>query len=133
MSRELLILANEQVRQRAIEWIRSAPSLTRVTFQGPKRSNEQNDAMWAMLTDISKQIEHAGRKYEPDDWKTLFMHALNQENRFAPALDGRGFVPLGFRSSKLSHAEMRELLELIKAWGAQNGVVFTAPKYRVAA
>lgn len=77
-----------------------------------------------MLTDVSTQIEHAGRRYSPDEWKVLFMHALGQEVKFLPGLDGKTFVPMGYRSSDLSVAEMTDLIEFMFAWGAEHGVVF---------
>lgn len=124
MARSLLILANDAIRERAIKWIKGAPDKTRVEFREPKRSLEQNAKMWSMLTDIATQKEHFGRRYTPDEWKVLMMHALGQEVRFIPSLDGASFIPLGHRSSDLGKAEMSELIEMMHAWGAQNGVVF---------
>jgi hypothetical protein len=88
------------------------------------RSGEQNNKMWAMLTEISQQKEHCGRHYSPDQWKVLFMHAWGQEVQFLPSLDNSTFVPYPYRSSKLSRKDMTELIEWIAAWSAQNGVVF---------
>lgn len=127
MGRALLILANEAIREKAIAWIRKAPDKTRVTFQGPKRTVDQNSRLWAMLTDVAEQASHSGRKYAPDQWKVLFMHACGREVQFIPALDGSGFIPWGQSSSDLSKPEMSELQEFISAWGAQNGVVFSGP------
>lgn len=124
MSRPTLILGRPDVRDRAIRWITQAPAGTRVTFQEPKRSLEQNARMWAMLTDFASQVEHNGRKYSPDEWKVIFLHALGQEMRFVPSLDGRTFIPIGQRSSELSVSEMCQLQELIEAEGAQRGVLF---------
>jgi hypothetical protein len=50
------------------------------------------------------------------------MAALNQELRLVPNIHGNGFVQLGRSSSKLSKAEMSELMELIEAFAAQHGV-----------
>jgi hypothetical protein len=124
MKRATLILANDSVRQRAAHWVASLPTGTRVEFKEPKRTLEQNARMWAMLTDVSRQVEHCGRKYTPDAWKVLFLHALGREVQFLPALDGTTFIPWGQSSSDLSKAEMGELIEFIHAWGAERGVVF---------
>jgi hypothetical protein len=126
MSRALLILGRSDVNERAINWIRKAPPGTRVEFKGPRRSLDQNARMWAMLTDFASQVEHGGRKYSPEEWKAIFMHALGQEVRFVPSLDGQGFVPIGQKTSELSVSEMCDLQELITAEGAQRGVVFHA-------
>lgn len=122
--RAALTLNSPQARQRAVLWCQKLPDGTRVEFKRSKRSIPQNSMMWALLTDVSQQVEHAGRRYAPEDWKALFMHALGQEVRFLPALDGQSFVPIGYRSSDLSKGEMTELIELIFSWGAEHGVVF---------
>jgi hypothetical protein len=126
MSRAMLILGRADVLDRAINWLRKAPPGTRVEFKAPRRTLEQNDRMWAMLTDFAAQVNHGDRRYSPEDWKTIFMHALGREMRFVPSLDGTGFVPLGLRTSELSVAEMCELQEFIEAEGAKRGVVFHA-------
>lgn len=126
--RAALVLNSTEARQRAAKWCATAPPGTRVEFKRSKRTIPQNDRMWAMLTDISKQVEHQGRSYTPDDWKCLFMHALGQEVRFLPSLSGQGFVPIGYRSSDLSKSEMTELIELMFAWGAEHGVSFQEPR-----
>lgn len=77
-----------------------------------------------MLSDIAQQKEHGGRKYTPDQWKCLFMHACGREMQFVPSLDGTSFMPLGYRSSELTKEEMSALIECMFAWGAENGVTF---------
>ena len=124
MSRAVLVLANDMVRHRAIEWIKRAPNDTRVEFKERKRSLPQNARMWAMLTDIARQVPWHGQKLSADDWKLLFLDALNSEIRFVPNIDGRGFVNLGRSSSDLSLREMNELMALIEAFGANHGVAF---------
>ena len=124
MSRALLTLANDAVRARAKAWCDALPEGTRVEFKGPVRSLDQNARMWAMLTDIATQKEHCGRRYTPDQWKVLFLHACGREVQFIPALDGTTFIPWGQSSSDLSKQEMTDLIELMFAWGAQNGVRF---------
>ena len=123
MSRALLILANDEVRKRALQWVAAAPIGTRVEFKAPKRTLDQNSLMWALLTDVSRQAVHFGVKYSPDDWKLIFMAALSREMRTAINLDGDGIVPLT-RSSDLSVEEMGDLITLILAWGDQHGIAF---------
>lgn len=126
MSRHLITLIAESDRRRAWKYITTAPVGTRVEFKAAKRTLPQNDLMWAMLTDISTQKEHHGRKYTPDQWKVIFMHACGREVQFIPALDATAFIPWGQSSSDLSKAEMGELIDFISAWAAQNGVTFSA-------
>ena len=125
MSRATLVLANDWFRKKAIHWVEKAPVGTRVEFKGPQRTVDQNSLLWACLTDIAQQKDWHGVRLSTEDWKLLFMDALNREMRMVPNLDGNGFVNLGRSSSRLSKAEMSELLDLMFAWGAQNGVTFT--------
>jgi hypothetical protein len=124
MSRALLIIQRNADRERAVRWCQKAPPGTRVEFKETKRSLPQNSRMYAMLTDIARQKEHCGRKYTVDQWKAIFMHALGQEVQFIPSLDEKTFILLGYHSSDLSKGEMSALIELMLAWGAENGVKF---------
>src|SRR5215472_858168 len=100
--------------------------------QKGRRTLEQNDKMWAMLTEISQQIEHCGQKYTPDEWKVLLMHAMGQDLKLLPALpeakSGSGVVPYGGRSSHMTVGQMNELIEFIQYWGAKHGVKFATDK-----
>lgn len=124
MSRALIILDSPMARQRAARWAQTAPHGTRCEFKASKRTLPQNDRMWAMLTDIARQLPWHGLTLTPDDWKLIFLDALKREVRAVPNLDGTGFVNIGRSSSDLSKSEMGDLMELIAAFGAQHGVVF---------
>jgi hypothetical protein len=124
MSRALVVINQPVDRQRVAKWAQTAPWGTRVEFKEAKRTLPQNSRMWAMLTDIATQVDHQGRKYTPDQWKVLFMHACGREVQFLPALDGSAFIPWGQSSSDLGKAEMSDLIEFMMAWGAEHGVVF---------
>lgn len=124
MSRALVILDSPQTRAKAAGWVMKAPHGTRCEFKASKRSLPQNDLMWSLLTQVAQQKEHAGRRYTPDQWKVLFMHACGREVQFIPSLDGATFLPWGRSSSDLSKQEMTDLIEFILSWGAQNGVAF---------
>lgn len=128
MSRALVILDTKAKRETAARWCANAPFGTRVEFKEPKRTTPQNDRMWAMLTDVARQLSWHGIKLAADDWKLIFLDALKREVRMVPNLDGNGFVNLGRSSSDLSKSEMSELQELIAAFGAQHGVVFSEPE-----
>ena len=127
MSRALLILDTEATRQQAVEWCQKLKPGTRVEFKAPKRSDDQNAKMWAMLTEVSMQVRHHELRLSSEDWKLIFLDALKRENRLVPNLDGNGMVSLGRSSSDLSKAEMSDLIELIYEYGARNGVVFKEP------
>lgn len=124
MSRALLILDSPAARMKATAWVHKAPAGTRLEFKQSKRSLPQNDLMWSLLTQVAQQKEHSGRRYTPDQWKVLFMHACGRDVQFIPSLDGATFLPWGRSSSDLSKQEMTDLIEFILSWGAQNGVAF---------
>lgn len=124
MGRALLILNGATERSRAAQWVAKAPAGTRLTFQAPKRSLDQNAKMWAMLTEIASQVRWHGQKLSADDFKLIFLAGLKSELRIVPNLNGDGFVQLGRSSSDLSREEMSDLIELISEWGARNGIEF---------
>lgn len=127
MSRALVILDSRFQRQKAADWCWALKEGTRVEFKAPKRSDDQNAKMWVLLSEVASQVDHMGKRYTPDEWKILFMHACGREVKFLPGLDGKTFVPWGQSSSDLSKQEMSDLIEFIHAWGAEHGVAFNEP------
>ena len=84
------------------------------------RSLEQNSRLWAMLDEISEQVDWYGRKLTPEEWKHVFTAALKKQD-VVPGLDG-GFVVLGQSTSKMTKSEMCDLMELMNAFGAERNV-----------
>lgn len=113
-------LSGEESRVRACQLVAKAPSGHVCQVSPPTRSNDQNAKLWAMLSDVAQAMPE-GRRHTPDDWKAIFMNACGWEVAFTEGLDGRPF-PLGFRSSKMSVTQMRDLIEFILAYGDQHGV-----------
>jgi hypothetical protein len=124
LSRALIVITTQADRRKAAAWVHKTPPGTRIEFKASKRTLPQNDRMWAMLTDVATQADHNGRRYTPDQWKCLFMHACGRDIQFLPSLDGSTFIPWGNRSSDLSKEEMSELIEFIFAWGSEHNVTF---------
>jgi len=118
-----IALTSSFARRRAMELVMKAPDGFIATIAEPKRTLEQNDRMWAMLTDVSVAMPQ-GRRHTPDDWKAIFMNACGWECQFLEGLDGRPF-PQGFRSSQLTKSQMSALIDFISAWGDENGVVWS--------
>jgi hypothetical protein len=109
------------------------PFVKNHTFAGVKivveakretRSLEQNARLWALLADVSKQVDWYGNNLTPDEWKDVFTAALKKE-KVVPGING-GFVVLGQSTSKMSIAEMVELQTLIEAFGADKDVKWSA-------
>jgi hypothetical protein len=124
MTRAVVVITSRAMRERAAGWVEKAPAGTRIEFKAPRRTLPQNDRMWAMLTDIAKQVKWHGLRLSADDWKLIFLEALKREMRMVPNLDGDGFVNLGRSSSDLSKGEMGDLMELIEMFGAKHEVRF---------
>lgn len=93
------------------------------------RSTEQNAKLHAMLGDIAKQIEWAGKKRDIETWKRLLVAAWSRATgeplEYLPAVDGHGVDIVFRRTSQMTVGEVGELIEFIYAWGAEAGVVFT--------
>ena len=88
------------------------------------RSTDQNRLMWRLLTDVSDQVDWYGEKLSPEDWKHVISASLRKQ-RAVPGIDG-GFVVLGLSTSKMTKAELGDMITLIEAFGAEKGVKFTA-------
>lgn len=95
-----------------------------LTVKQATRSTEQNARLWAMLTDISKQVDWYGQKLTPDEWKDVFSAAMKR-TKVVPGIDG-GFVACGQSTSKMTKAEMSDMQTLMEAFGAERGVKFKA-------
>lgn len=128
MSRWEITIWSDADRAKARQWLSKATRGMRITFAEAKRTNDQNAALWPLLSQISVALPWHGQRLTPEDWKTLFMAALNTEMRMVPNLNNNGFVALGRSTSKLSKGEFSQLLELIHAFAAEHGVVFSDPK-----
>ena len=120
MSRALVTLWRREDRERAHRWIDGVPNGTRVEFKEAKRSTDQNSRMWLILTNVASALLWHGQRYAPEDWKDYFMHAY-RGHRWMPAEEG-GMVPIGRSTSDLSKEEHGELMELMEAFCARNGV-----------
>ncbi len=98
-----------------------------VEIKPETRTLAQNARLWAMLTDLAKQVDWYGRKLSAEEWKHVMTASMTNQD-VVPGIDG-GFVVLGKSTSKMTKPEMSELQDLIEAFGAQHGVRFTAPEY----
>ena len=116
-------------RRKACDMIVNAPKGWRFSLRDAKRSDAQNDKMWAMIGDILKAPPPwFDRSLDKDDVKQVLMSGMFRELRMTRNADNDGLIPLAYRSSQLSVRQMADLIEYISAWGAQNGVVFKDPE-----
>jgi len=99
------------------------------------RTDEQNRLLWALLTDISRQVmwpvDGELVNLDKEDWKHILSAGLKRHQRIAKGIDG-GFVELGLSTRKLTKPDMAMLLEICMAFGAEHQVQWSEPE-RVAA
>ena len=90
------------------------------------RSDQQNKLLHAMLGDIARQVDWAGKKRDTDTWKRLltaaWLRARGESVELLPALDGHGVDVVFRHTSKLTRAECSELCEFVMAWCAEHDV-----------
>ncbi|WP_315901206.1 recombination protein NinB [Halomonas sp. DP5N14-9] len=94
-----------------------------------QRSLDQNRRLWAVLSDVSRQVEWYGRYLPKEAWKDIFSAALERQD-VVPGLEG-GFVMIGGRTSKMTKQRFADLLTLIDAFGTDHGVQWSDPALRV--
>ncbi|MFI7799689.1 NinB protein [Pseudomonas sp. DD1] len=96
-----------------------------------RRTLEQNAKLWAMLGDISRQVEWpvngVMQKLDSEDWKALMTAAARQEIRMAQGING-GVVMLGESTKRMTVAELGDVIECMYVFGAEKGVIWSEPK-----
>lgn len=120
MTTKHFVMVHRQARSNAKAAIDAADDGYVVTIKPPTRNLEQNAALWALLSEVSKQVEWYGNLLTTEEWKDVFTASLRKE-KVVPGISG-GFVVLGQRTSKMSKSEFSELLELAHAFAADKGV-----------
>jgi hypothetical protein len=130
-------LTHAEARRRCAEFaLFEAPTGWRAQFTEPRRRSIQNDKIHAMIDDISRQVEHLGRKWDADDMKRLLIDEFAEEMRLAgtplhhdsrvtPSLDGKRIVQLGLQSREFFVKEAAQFIEYLYQVGADRGVVWS--------
>ena len=118
---QTIILVGDKQRDLAHDLIDRAPWDAVVKISEARRTPDQNEKMWAMLSDISR-AKPEGRVWPPETWKAAFMHFLGHEIQWQPGLDGQTPFPVGFRSSRMTKGQMADLITCILEYGDRHGV-----------
>ena len=124
IGRHTFRLDREERRPVLLKWVERLPVGAVLEFRDATRTEKQNDALWPRLREISRQVQVHGKTMSEEWWKNAFLVLLGKEVEWGPALNGNGFVPVVSGSSKLTVQEFSDLLDLIAAYGAENGVEF---------
>lgn len=124
MSRHLLTLSPSN-RALAVQGVQRAPAGWVLELRAPKRTDDQNRALWGLLAQIQKQRPtHNGVPMTQELWKATFMDALNSECTIMPKLDGKGYFPM-HSTSRLTKTQFADLLTLMIAWATGEGLTIT--------
>jgi len=116
-----------------------------VTISEPPKSRPMEAAYHAMIGDIANQCAFMGRRRDAESWKRLlveaFVNEMREEARMTgnpdpfveqgeviPSLDGRRVVQLGVQTRTFTQRIASSFIEYLNAFGAEQGVRFTAPK-----
>lgn len=93
-----------------------------------RRGLLSNSKMWAMLADVSRQVDWPVngqmQKLDAEDWKSLITAAAKQEMRVAAGLNG-GAVMLGVSTRAMTIEQMSDVIEQLYAFGAEKGVIWS--------
>lgn len=120
----VFVLAHEQARKGAAEFMRTAPDGLVVTVSEPTRTSAINAALHAKLGEIARTREWAGKRWDSETWKRLltaaWSRATGEPLHMLPALDGAGVDIVWRKTSAMTQREMRELLAFIEAWEAET-------------
>lgn len=123
--RQIYSLVHSTARQLASRAVINAPDGYVCEIKPRTRSLDQNAKMWAMLADLSRQVEWYGNKLTTEEWKDVLTAALKKQ-KAVPGIDG-GFVVIGARTRNMTIREMSELVELMYAFGAEQDVKWSEP------
>lgn len=87
-----------------------------------RRSHEQNNLMWAVLTEISKQVkDETGKYYSPEVWHNYFKATILGKD--AIIMDGKPEL-VQKSTTKLGTKEFSDYVTEIQAWAVDRGVKF---------
>lgn len=122
---QTVILRGPSQRAFAKQLIDRAPADAVLKISEATRSLPQNAKMHAMLSDISR-AKPEGRCHTAEVWKALMMHACGHAVQFEMGLNGQPF-PIGFRSSRMTVSQMKDLIEFMYEYGARHRIRWSEP------
>jgi len=112
-----------------------------ITIDEETRTLDQNAKLHAMLRDIASQVQltfigfdESGEPYRYQDkgtieeWKAMFAGSLDNEVKICEGLNGER-ITISKKTSLMTNKQLSELIELITAWCATNGVNLKEGKF----
>lgn len=138
--RRVFHLVHATARQRAAEWMAQAPDGYMVVVSEPGKRRIQEEKYHAMIDDIAKQTEYAGRRWDGEEMKRILVDEFAEEMRQAgtplhhdgagrliPSEDGRRVIQLGIQTRKFWVREAADFISFLYAWGEARSVTWTEP------
>lgn len=135
--RELIRVIREPEHiEPACDWLREMVTKglpggpVQVSIGRERRNLDQNALLHALLTQIARQCEFAGKKRTVDEWKLIFVsgHAASEgrPTEACPGIEGE-FINLRESTARMSKKRINSLIEYILAWCADNDVEIRMP------
>lgn len=135
--RRAFFLVHAEARQRAHAAIDDAPDGDMVVISEPTKKRAQEEKYHAMIGDIAKQCDYAGKRWDDDDMKRILIDEFAEEMRLAgtplhhdgrliPSENGRRVIQLGIQSREFYVKEAGQFIEFLYAWGADRCVRWSA-------
>ena len=129
-------LRDPRIRQNLIDYINSQPLNADfplvVTLSDPDRTLPQNALFHALCGDVAQQLEWAGKRRKPTEWKVLFVsgHAVatGKPGEVVPGLEGE-FCAIRESTAKMGIRRMNSLIEYSQAFAVGNGVQLREVRY----
>ncbi|WP_017993894.1 recombination protein NinB [Rhizobium leguminosarum] len=127
--KQRFILINDQVRNNALEALRSAPEGSAVTVGPATRSLDQNAKFHAICTDIANsRMTWAGKRRDAEAWKVLLVSghtvATAGEVEIIPGLENE-FVNIRESTARMSVGRAASLITYAIAFCDTNGIHLT--------
>ena len=114
-----------------LSWELVDPVIVSVKKYEGERTAKQNDKIHPMCRDLANQVEWFGKKRSVEDWKDIMASSVKMANnkQLSPVPNNEGgIVVLGLHTSKMTAAEVRDLIEYMYYFGSERKVVWTDPK-----
>lgn len=109
------------------EWAKTQIELDKVVlveFKLETRTDRQNRLLHALFGDISKQVEFAGKKRTPEQWKQILVigHGIaTKEECEIVQIEGEA-VALRESTARMTKRRMASLLEYCLCYCSENGI-----------
>jgi len=91
-------------------------------MKSQKRSLQQSARLWAIASDIAKSgKEWGGIRLSKNNWFRLLTAAVYGQ-KMVPDLNGNGFVFVDARTSRMTNAQISEVIAFAEAFCVDQGI-----------